>query len=625
VNLNGWVLEASAALDSIGRAELERVGLTRDLPEHQARLFVGQFSAPSSAFSNGAGPLNGIALASRTGFEPQVRRKTPESINLRLESPAELVFNVNDERARSLELASGLYSVYGLPLRSGINRVRVEDSEGAETYFEGFVPFDRRFLAPGERDFASFIGFPDGRPEVVGLGFFAEYGITDSLLLSIDNQSSLDGLLVELSTLLGTRFGILNVGSGYSYLRDADPALSGRLAYTFSPEWVPGVSAGLGFGVDQSGFGSPFRASAADESRYSVNAGLTFALPLGFGLQVSGGHRAPLGSIEGSTTLVATLSRTFDRSLQLRLSSSLRTSPEDEPAISLRVSIRETGSERPYDLSTKYSVDEGTASAGLRGRIDRALSTTYYSVDIDGLPVSPAEEPLGLSAQVSHRRSRFDLSGRHSVSEPLLEGGRRGYTGRFEASTALLFADGAFAIGPSIRDSFALIASGESLDGARVILGDRGESRPSASGALGAAIATSLQSYEYNRIDVDVPEAPVTANLGRLSYTLVPTYRSGTLITVDAAPDITLGFRITDRNGNPIPLHAGELAAVEGGRHAPFFSDEAGFVEVYGLDPGNYRALLYDGRRAAEPIRVGPGDSGEVNLGSIQMITEEAE
>jgi len=102
--------------------------------------------------------------------------------------------------------------------------------------------------------------------------------------------------------------------------------------------------------------------------------------------------------------------------------------------------------------------------------------------------------------------------------------------------TALVYADGQFAVSRPIRDSFAIVKAEKSLAGQIVDVDPIEQRFRARTDFLGPAVVPDLQSYQYRKITVEPQNLPVGYESGQQNFTALATYKSGSSTSAATEP-----------------------------------------------------------------------------------------
>ena len=139
-------------------------------------------------------------------------------------------------------------------------------------------------------------------------------------------------------------------------------------------------------------------------------------------------------------------------------------------------------------------------------------------------------------ARVNYTGNRFEAE-----IEQLRTNGRLGQhdlRSSFSLGTALVMADGTFAISRPVSNSFAIIGVDRSASQFRIAVdprrgfGSTNTRYGAYSDAIGPAVLPNLPAYFDRSLEIDSPDAPAGTSVGGQVFMLRPGYRSGFRLSV---------------------------------------------------------------------------------------------
>jgi len=161
-------------------------------------------------------------------------------------------------------------------------------------------------------------------------------------------------------------------------------------------------------------------------------------------------------------------------------------------------------------------------------------------------------------------------------------------TGRF--GTSIAFADGHFAIGRQIVDSFAMAYADQNLGKDPVIMGQSldGGHYDADSGLFGPALYGRLQSYTTQELHYDVVDAPAGYDVGPGVAYLKPAYHSGYAIKVGGDAYISAAGTLVGDAAKPVKFVSGRITSTtdKAFTSATFFTNSVGRFAIADLRPG---------------------------------------
>ena len=183
--------------------------------------------------------------------------------------------------------------------------------------------------------------------------------------------------------------------------------------------------------------------------------------------------------------------------------------------------------------------------------------------------------------------------------------------------TAIVMADGQFALSRPVTNSFAIISSNSDVNfdiaaDPQTGFGGTETNYLAKSGALGPAVINNITPYYNRRIKVDAPDAPAGTSIGGQVIALNSGYRGGYRIGVGSDANVSIVGNLVDRDGDPVSLATGTVVARDGDGWKDvglFFTNRAGRFFIEGLAKGQTIEIRLDGQNAATATLTLPGDA----------------
>ncbi len=201
----------------------------------------------------------------------------------------------------------------------------------------------------------------------------------------------------------------------------------------------------------------------------------------------------------------------------------------------------------------------------------------------------------GLGASVTYAGNHGDISVTQSAG--LTGFGFSGVSGlssteertTVAAASSLVFADGAWGVGRTVTNGFAVVTPHPTLEGSSVVLGPS-DAPVARTDWLGSGVVPSLAAYRTARVAYDAPEAPTGYDLGSATYDINAPYKAGYALQVGSAYTTTTIGTLLDAEGKPVELLAGVVreAGKENGHKVEIFTNRAGRFGAQGLAPGRW-------------------------------------
>ncbi|MBX3561931.1 MAG: hypothetical protein KF780_08975 [Sphingomonas sp.] len=637
MRLGGFVFEGDASfrsetgVTSSGyRFDRNYARLVYDEPARFRRWLLGDLT-PEVRGQQGFVQMGGVGvLRARRRFNDFRSAILQGNRQLVLQQDSSVRIIRNGVLYRELQLDAGSYDLSTLPLITGSNDVRIEvrDGGGAVQLINYEAYLDPIDLEPGDYEYAAYVG-PLGRqfggsPSYDGplafTGFFRK-AFVDRPAIGVGLQLSEQVQNVTGQTQFILRNGArLLVDAGLSRSSQAGMGYSGGVAYdqlfdrgglidSFSirADYLSRDYALLG------------NASPQNSTESSITVQYARAFTRELNLVVSGSYVVQRNR-EDSYRLSALASYSINRQWSLRAGVEYSESPAFSRGGGFGATVAlvyqpdyRTRAEARYRSNT-----DSAFLAYLRSGSGRINSAGY------GATISREQDFINASGFVDFTANRFDASASHTVSGRSFDTFGAANTTTLRIGTTLAFADGAFAIGRRISDSFAILTPHPTLRGRSVVAGESVEDNVfiSAGGALGGALNNVLSSYVTQSIQYDVRDPPVGYDIGPGVYRVKPAYRSGYHLRIGTDAYVTALGTLFRAPNEAAQLLGGRVVDMsdQNAEPSPFFTNSAGRFAVSGLRPGRrYRVEIYRGGDILPvfEFEVPADNDGLVNLGNV--------
>jgi outer membrane usher protein len=527
-----------------------------------------------------------------------------------LERPATVEAFVNDRSVRRLRLDPGTYTLRDFPFTDGANDVRIviEDDTGVREALNFNLFFDRTLLERGLTEFSLTAGqrteLGDNGPEYGDgewvIGGFYRRGISDSLTAAVSFQAEESGQLIGAESTWGARIGTIGLDGAISNTEALGTGFAVNLSLSRLMASRGGRNNSLNatFEYRSEEFAIPGGNAQPNPIEFQIGAGYSFSLgEFSFG-GIDVRHSASRGDDPDRSTVRATFGRRIGDRFNLTADASWQDDGIEQQVLRGEY---ETRSERAR-LSWQSQRGQGVGSRSLSADID-------YGRDDAGANLSASyvanRAELGYAFTTAYDRTSSEITSQRSS---------------LRAGTAIAFADGSWAIGRPISDSFAILKPHASLGAARLLAEPSERGHIANSGGLGAALFSDLSAYSDRSITVDVPDAPAGYDIGAGSFRVRPGYRSGYVFEVGSDYSITLIGRLIDRDGAPIALLAGSaVEAAEPDREpVTVFTNRDGRFALAGARPGVWRVTMPTVPPSIYEITVQAGADAIVRLGDLE-------
>ena len=592
-------LEAEGNFEEETGVSREGTRLVYDDLDTATRWRLGDTDLLTAGFLGGDAIL-GLEVERRYGELAPDRVTRPSGRGrFRINRPSEIDVIVNGVVVRRLTLQPGIYDLEDFSLTQGANDVtlRIEDVDGRVETLEFTLFFDRQLLATDVQEFGFSLGVastPDGTDisydfeEPRASGYYRT-GITDEFTLGVNGQASDDVAVVGaegvFATLIGTVVLDAAVSSpvdgtgGAGFALNFDYQVSGFRFWDDDPE-----NRSFSFSAE---YVSPHfeRVGGTVSDDYEIEFDVAYRQTIGYDLSLglSGSYDIGRDGSADRYAVGATSSYQFTDELTLTASGGHEDSPDQGTSgvfftLGLNYSFGEYG-----NAAASYDSQEDAARVGYAGVYDPGFGPVDYNLE-----AQRDNQGSGFSGGVGYTGPRAEVSLSHTSN--LAEDGGAIQSDRTTArvGTAIVFADGHFALSRPVTGGFLIVDTHPSLDGRDVRVDPLRAGGGAESGLFGPAVVHDLGAHSTYVLPYEVDDLPPGYDLGAGAFTLTPGYRAGAAYTVGSDYSASVVSTLYDRNGNPVPLVSG-VARHQSDPSAPpitVFTNRTGRFVAQGMKPG---------------------------------------
>jgi outer membrane usher protein len=628
LRFSGIVLESEAnfARRQDGGYALQREG-TRFVYDDVARTIrwqIGDVVGQGGNFSS-VGDVLGISVF-RTYQElaPQrfVRPRGGQEFTLERASNVEAI--VNGRSVRRLRLDPGTYQLSDFPFTEGSNDVRliVEDDSGIRDTLDFNIFFDRTLLQAGLSEFGFTAGtlstLGDTGPDYGGGAWVASgyirRGFSDRLTAGLSGQAQEGGQLASVDVLWGGSIGTVSLAAAVSNVDSVGTGLALDLALNRLVPLADGGSQNLGFSLQAR---SDAFATPGVVSNRQAALSTSFSYSRSFGLFSFGGvdvrYTQGTDGQPDQTSIRGTFGRRIGARGNLSLDFDWRERGDDSE-VGARISYTMRLG-RNSSIRSEYDTSSERARVSYQRFGGRGVGAFNFNSDIEH-----GRDSTGANINVGYLANRADLGASFSTSYDNNQSRITDQRASIRFGSALAFADGAFAIGRPINDSFAIVSPHSSLRPAAVVVDRREDGFAARSGLLGGALFPELTAFSERTVTVDSPDAPAGYDLGTGSFRASPPYRSGYRIEVGSDYSLTVLGRLLDRDGQPITLLAGTAIEIGNESRPPVtvFTNREGRFAMIGVRAGRWRIVMPTVPPSTFEIDVVAAPNGIMRIGELE-------
>jgi len=596
VRVHGLLLRQEMSLRSAASARRVARGATQVIWEDRAaarRVTAGDVLSTAGPFGS-AITGGGLLLQKVYELTPDAVRQPTATLRGSSTLPADVEVSVDGAPVYRAHVAPGPITLDHLLLHGGVRTLRltVVDAAGRREVFEQPFLFSDSVLARGLHEYSYFAG----RRSVLANDFswhygeaawqaFHRYGVTDRVTVAAGGEGGAGWRnLGAGATLREDRLGLfaLELLSGadgavdrhargwsarYTYVSPRGSLVLGRRRFGAGFRTFAGAAGGV-FPSGESRIGGTTRFG-----RFNLSADLVRA--------AAGGERRSTRFVRASTFLSRDVS-VFAEYQTTRVDGAAGWTA----AVYLRI-----------DLDTQHWASASASAAPQRHAME--LETGRPLTQGEGLGYRLA---LTTSLESGRRESTGSLSADWHLRPASLgvlavaplEGSASSYV-RGEVSGALAGLDGYWGLTREVSDAFALVRLGVPQPGVQVFLNNQSQGRTDAQGRL---FIPELSSLGRQEISIDDRELEIQYLLPQKRRTIVPLYRSGTIVDFGIHKLRAVAgyaWRASGGRRTALAMRAWTLTGPRGAVEVR--TGAAGDFYLEDAAPGRYSGELADGSR----------------------------
>jgi outer membrane usher protein len=594
--------------------------LVYDDAKRLARWTAGDLLPESRGFQ-GAIDMAGLGLSrSYALLDPQRNVAPRGGRTFSLDRDATVEAIVNGRTVRVLRLQPGTYNVGDFPFAQGGNDVEliIVDDTGRRDVISFSTFIQRTQLASGLSEFNLNLGVVARRGQSIhysndlALSGYYRRGVTDNLTLGGNFQYAGKAYMAGTEAVLGTPWGTVGGDVAFSHT----PGASNGWAANFSIERITQATSGgssliAALEMRSRYFGAV--GQVAPDNPYAYNASISYNRSIGSASFVGGELRYAKGrgGFANERSARVSVGHRVDQATNLVFDAEWNRGARGDDK-SFRVSlVRRFGtrtSARAEYSSRDDSVRLGLQSSGGTGV--GAWSGTA-NLDLDG-------DSYGLNASGNYVANRADVGVAHTAAYSQQSNRITDQRTSLRVASSLAFADGSFAIGRPISDSFAIVRSYKSGKKSQIEVEPSQGSYQARSGLFGPALYGQVGSYSPRTLTYDVPDASAGLDIGTGSLRMLAPYRSGYVVTVGSDYNIMAVGRLTTEEGEPLALRVGYAIEVGGdGRRVELFTNRQGRFGISGVKAGRWRIEISGSPPIVYEVNIAESESGIARVGDM--------
>ncbi len=632
INWQGWVLEAQGQA-TLGQSwQLDRLSIVRDAPEQAIRYTIGDLSVSTAGYQTSPS-MFGVSVARNFSLQPFRVARPTSNYSFFLERASTVDVFVNDELKTTLRLEAGPQDIRDLPLKTGINDIRLEitDDLGQTETLNFSTGVAGELLAEGVHQFAYSAGFPTieqqpfksydlSRPT---LSLFHRVGLTPNLTLGGYLQGDTTQQMVGTDGTWATKIGNLGWDIAASHHTDYGVDIAAKLFY----EWIeaPDQSSQqrrLRTALEYRGEEFSVLGQESPDGSTALNLSIAYQQVLFENIRASVNGEYQISRQENNAyNIGVNLSRPFGQGLNLNLGYNY--GQDSSRQTNHRFSIGLSGA-LPFAGQRFNTRTEFNNTLEPNNALNWSYSPSHTLGNISpNLTLTQSPERYGLNGRLQYQGYRNTLGLNHQFTLPRETDGSIENSSTVTWGTAIAFVDGVWGWSRPIDNSFALVTRQGSAVGNIVrvnptLSGDMAQANGSGPAVL------SVAPYSLSRLSLDAPDLSLGEDLGQTSHQLLPTYRSGTLIRTGTEATVFLRGVLIDNAQKPISLQQGWIKSLSDPDWptADFFTNRTGRFAAAGLKPGRYQLQLSSIEGGILEFEISEEQQGHYDTGTLQIPVE---
>ncbi|MBD2653746.1 fimbrial biogenesis outer membrane usher protein [Synechocystis sp. FACHB-383] len=638
LNYQGWVLEGSASFAEQSNNPWTRsdIRLVKDDPDNAIRYVLGDLFSTARSYQSFV-PMVGFAMFRNFSLQPYLTTRPTGQFEFLLESPARVEIFVNGLLRQTLQLPAGPQDIRNFGLNTGLNNVTVKitDSAGRVEELSFSAPLATDLLEVGLNQFGLGVGVPayttngvrnyDTSRPIIG-GFYRQ-GITSTLTLGGYLQAAGSQQVIGMEGTLATSVGnfgwdaaLENDGNGLDHafrLRYQFLALGGNQARLpnfgleveyLGPYFQRFGSFPIGFTPDP----LDFFGTATNDISWSFGANYSQTLIDGLGINLGLGYQ--LGSFGQPNAYRAAIGFTTNlgRGLQVNLTLNNRLDQSGQTETQVLFNFLQTSQFQSLTARSNLSSQREQASTlTWTSRSPAQYNSVNTTVNLSNNP-NPGYFGTGLG--LTYRGFVGDINLNHDYDQS-------SHRTNLNFGTALVYADGRFGWSRPVRDSFVIFSRNPNFADQLVLINPGLYGPVAEANYVGPGVVPDLSSYTLTTMRVDAPNMPLGYDLGNAVFNLLPSYKSGTLITVGTESTVFLRGTLVDQAGEPIALQVGQVRSLSDPSWSPLelFTNRAGRFALTGLGPGEYELQLFSDPPRTIRFEIPADKTGIYDMGTVTV------
>jgi outer membrane usher protein len=603
------------------------------------RITLGDVAMRTAGFAASSN-IGGISLSKDFGLQPYSVTTPVHEHEIFLDHPSKVEIYVNNNKTRTLTLGAGPHNLIDFPAMLGSNDVEIKiiDEFGEEHWVDFPFIHETNLLKPGLQRYSYNFGFEkklvkghieyDSKEWVFSM--FHEAGINDNYTLGGYLQANRTQFLGGMTGIWAVPIGRFGVDIAGSIIHDTIKDFAANITYnnydshdlfsdyttiTCNATYYGRRFALLGEEDPDNNIACMFSTSLGKQLADEVNASLGGSFEIN-----RKKHSVPYRFFLGLGKNLLKNSKRFwhDLDVSTNFSYARKTEEQDEFSFYFNASWRIPYSN--HSISTNY--DSQTSSKTINWTYAPQRIQSYKTTYSGHLAQNTSSKEAGLDYGYSGHRGNIRLSADTNYSD---SSASTTNSASVFVATAIAFIDGHIGISRPISNSFAILAPNKKFKGRTIYVNPNETTYLAKSNGISSAIISNLSAYQPRSIYVDVPDLPIGYDIGHTSFTLMPTNKSGSLVTVGTDSTVFLSCILINDKGIGISMQAGQLIPLDKPTQKPiiFFTNKTGKFRTLGISSGKYRLQFFSSKFETFHFEIPENCSGLYNLGENIIKTKE--
>jgi outer membrane usher protein len=253
------------------------------------------------------------------------------------------------------------------------------------------------------------------------------------------------------------------------------------------------------------------------------------------------------------------------------------------------------------------SYDSGTKTAESRYNTKIGDNTNEQV----GVSTNPNEKQVDGQLNYIGNHGEVDVLGNSASTS----GGTVNNNASINLKTAVVFAGDTWALSSPVYDSFVIVKPEGRLKDEDLVINNT-----VTPDFLGAMVLPNTVPYLENNININTNGLKEGLSLEHDSYTVVPTYKSGTVIKLNSESYVAIKGSLVYPNLKPYVLKSGKLTRKDNPtKFEYFFTNESGEFFIERLEAGDYILTLNDQEETKFIVNILKDSEGVLDYGELTV------